>query len=173
MTLSTPVKVLALAGVALILASAGGLMLASRSSSSPTPVVVQHPAPTKVVHVASPVKPKPAVHVHHRTPLALDPDLPAPVARKLHLSRETVAFVYTGASASDRALLVQVRAGAHAAGVPFVALNVTDEKTAVAVRGWTSSSEDPVVLVVERPGKIVFQLEGPTDTQTVAQAAAR
>jgi len=67
---------------------------------------------------------------------------------------------------------VQARTGAHTASVPFVPLDITDEQTAVAVHGWAATSADPVVLVVKRPGKIVFQLQGPTDSNTVAQAAA-
>jgi hypothetical protein len=173
MTLSTPVKVIALAGLALILGAGGLLVLSSHHASSPAAVPPAHRAavPAKVVHISAPTRPV----VHHaaaKPRLVLDQDLPAPVAKKLRLSREVVAFVYTGASISDRALLTQVRTGAHAAGIPFVPLNVTDESTAVAVHGWAATSADPVTLVVKRPGKIVFQLQGPTDSQAIAQAAA-
>ena len=167
MTLSTPVKVLALAGLALILGAGGVVMLVAHPShkAAPTPSAV-----IPVVHVVThhTVAPKPAP----KPKLQLDPNLPTPVRQKLQLSRETVAYVYTGASAADRALLTQVRKGAHAAGVPFVALNVTNEKLAESVFGWTATTADPIVLVVRRPGKIVFQLAGLTDSQTVAQAAA-
>jgi hypothetical protein len=175
MTLSTPIKVVALVGLALILGAAGLMLLASnKGATSSAAPPAQHTAVTKVVHIGTPAV-RPAVH-HAARPakpkLVLDPTLPTGVAHKLMLSHELVAFVYTGASASDRALLMQARQGAHDARVPFVPLNVTDEKTADAVHIWTGSAVDPAVLVVKRPGKIVFQLTGPTDSQTVAQAAA-
>jgi hypothetical protein len=171
MTLSTPVKVIAFAGLALILGAGGLLVLTSHGTSSPSVVPpVHHPA--KVIHVAVPVKPTQLARHAAKPKLVLNQDLPRQVAHKLRLSREVVAFVYTGASVSDRALLVQARTGAHTASVPFVPLDITDEQTAVAVHGWAATSADPVVLVVKRPGKIVFQLQGPTDSNTVAQAAA-
>jgi hypothetical protein len=175
MTLSTPIKVVALVGLALILGAAGLMLLASNkgaiSSAAPH---AQHTAMSKVVHITTPAVRPP---VHHavrpaKPKLVLDPNLPTAVAHKLMLSRRLVAFVYTGASASDRALLVQARQGAHAAGVPFVPLNVTDETTADAVRIWTGSAADPAVLIVMRPGRILLQFTGPTDSPTVAQAAA-
>jgi hypothetical protein len=170
MTLSTPVKVVALAGLALILGGVSFVLFASKPTSSSIWVPPVKHVTTTVVKSAQSVRP-----VHHTTPrptLVLDPSLPPAVAHKLRRSREVVAFVYTGASVTDRALLQQVRKGAHAAGVPFVGLNVTDEPTAAAVHGWAATSADPLTLVVRRPGKIVFQLEGPTDSQPVAQAAA-
>jgi hypothetical protein len=174
MTLSTPIKVAALAGLALILGAAALLLLTSKGSSSANAgPAIKHGAAAKVISINATVKP-PVRHVVRPTKpkVEVDPRLPSAVAHKLMLSRTLVAFVYTGASASDRALLVQARQGAHAAGVPFVPLNVTNEATAVAVQGWTNSSADPAVIVVKRPGKIVFQLTGLTDSQTVAQAAA-
>jgi hypothetical protein len=167
MTLSTPVKVIALAGLALILGMGGVVLLlghkhpAKAPSQTPAPVQVIKVTPTTTHHVSRPVKPK----------LRLDPSLPAAVHAKLVLSREVVAFVYTGASARDRAQLSEVRAGAHAARVPFVALDVSNEQVASSVFPWLSSSADPQTVVVRRPGKVSFQLAGLTDRQTVAQAA--
>ena len=169
MTLTTPVKVIALAGLALILAAGGVVTLVARPAPSAAPIVVppvRH-AVVKVVKVAAAPKP----HVPAKPRIVLDPSLPAPVRQKLMLSRETVAYVYTGASAADRAMLMQVRQGAHAAGVPFVPLNVTDEKLAESVFTWASTTDDPVVLVVRRPGKLEDDLAGLTDSKTVAQAA--
>jgi hypothetical protein len=167
MTLSNPVKIVALAALALALGAAGVFTLVARGGSSSPPSTP--PAVVKVIPVAS----------SHTTPLAhpkpklvLDPNLPAPVSHGLRLSKEVVAFVYSPASATDRALLAEVRAGAHAAKVGFVALDVQKESVAAAVYGWSSSTADPAVLVVRRPGKVVFSLNGPTDRDSVAAAAA-
>ena len=167
MTLSTPVKVIALAGLALVLGAGGIVMLTAKHSS---PAAQASTPPAKVVtvsvatthHAVRPAKPK----------LQLDPSLPSLVRAKLEHSKKVVAFVYTGLAADDRAELVAVRAGAHDAHVPFVALDVTRETIADQVYSWTSSTTDPNVLVVTRPGTIVFQVGGLTDRQTVASAAA-
>jgi hypothetical protein len=94
------------------------------------------------------------------------------VRRKLERSREVVAFVYTGVSASDRALALVALVGARRAHLPFVPLDVSNEHTADAVFGWAPSTDDPQVLIVRRPGKVVFQFSGPIDAKSVAQAAA-
>ncbi|HEV2592931.1 MAG TPA: hypothetical protein VGU02_13675 [Gaiellaceae bacterium] len=165
MTLSTPVKVIALAGLALFLGAGGVLMVVTRHS---TPAAPTPPAVVKVVQVSAPT--------HHAAParpkLRLDPSVPHAVIAKLQRSREVVAFVYTGVSGADRAQLADVRAGAREAHVPFVALDVTKERMADEVFAWTSSSADPNVLVVKRPGTIAFERAGLVDRQTVAQAAA-
>jgi hypothetical protein len=172
MTLSTPIKVVALVGLGLILGAAGLMLMASKSKGSSSPAAVVKATPTKVVHITRPTSRVRHIARPAKPKLVLDASLPKAVAHKLMLSHRVVAFVYTGASATDRALLVQARQGAHAAGVPFVPLNITGEATAVAVHGWTKSADDPAVIIVKRPGKIVFELTGPTDSQTVAQAAA-
>lgn len=171
MTLSTPVKIVALAGLALVLGAGGVLFLFSSNSKAPaaTPpktqaqtVRVVQVHSTKVIHHA-PAKPK----------VQLDQNLPSPVSHALQNSREVVAFVYSPASATDRALLVEAKAGAKLVGVGFVALNVQQEAIAEAVYGWAGSSEDPETLVVHRPGTIAFSLVGTIDRDAVAQAAAR
>lgn len=168
MTLSTPVKIIALAGLALALGAAGMFTLLGPHAT--TPATGSAPNVIKVVTVP------PATQKPHKQPahskLRLDPNLPIPVRDGLRRSREVVAFVYSPAAASDRALLADVRAGAHAAHARFVALNVQIEPIAAAVFGWTASPADPAVLVVRRPGKVVFTLQGPTDRDAVAQAAA-
>ena len=169
MTLSSPVKLAALALLALVLGTAGVfLLLASNHSASTTS------APPKVIKVIA-VQPQ-ARAARPRTTkpkLQLDPNLPAPLRNGLERSREVVAFVYSPSSPIDRTLLAEVRAGARAAHVGFVALNVQLEPVAAATFAWANSPADPATLVVRRPGKVVFMLQGPTDRETVAQAAAR
>lgn len=166
MTLPAPVKIVALACLALVLGVAGVFLLVSskhKASATSTP-----PKIVKVIAVSPHTTP-----THHAPKLQLDANLPAPVRNGLERSREVVAFVYSPSSPTDRALLTEVRAGARAAHVGFVALNVQVEPVAAATFGWANSPADPATFVVRRPGKIVFTLQGPTDRETVAQAAAR
>jgi len=168
MTLSTPIKLAALAGVALLLGAAGLFTLLSAqhgaaATAAPPAVNVIAVQPAHTTTRATPPKPK--------LQLQLSSNLPTPVRVGLERSREVVAVVYSPTSAVDRGLVAEVRAGARAAHVGFVALNVQNEPTAAAVYGWAASAADPAVLVVRRPGKILFTLHGPTDRDAVAQAA--
>jgi len=168
MTLSTPVKIVALAALALAFGAAGVVLLLGGSHTSPAAPAIAKPAVQLVhVHTTAPH------HVAASKPvLKLDTNLPAPVHRALELSREVVAFVYSPASPSDEALLSQAREGAHEARVGFVPLDVQRESVAASVFSWSSSASDPVVMVVRRPGRIAFTLAGATDSAAVAQAAA-
>ncbi|HVU76455.1 MAG TPA: hypothetical protein VHC67_02650 [Gaiellaceae bacterium] len=168
MTLSTPLKVLGLAALALALAGAGVVTLLlghTKHGTTPapavTPTTVHRAAPSPAKPVAPP---KPAIH--------LVAGLPAPLHAALLRSKEVVAFVYVPTSPDDRTLLAQVKKGAHDARVGFVALNAHDEKVAEAVFSWARSSAVPATYVVRRPGNAVFELQGLTDRIAVAQAAA-
>lgn len=176
--MSLPVRIVALVGLLVAVAGGGMLALRARHASTATPsrpatVARSTPAATtpSATRPSAPVTPAtPATPVRHPA-LQLDPSLPPQVREALEHSRRAVVLVYSPASATDRALLQQVRAGAHDARVPFVALDVSHNSIAAAVFGWTSSAVEPETLVVSRPGKIAFQLEGTTDRQAIAQAA--
>ena len=168
MTISTPVKIVALGALAIML-GLGGLVLlhrpASQSASSPvaaTPVahtahVVVKTAP-RVTH-----KPKPALH--------LAPGLPTAVRGALEKRAVAVVAIYSSKNATDRSVLAEARAGAHEARASFVAANVARESIALGVERWSGQTSVPAVLVVRRPGTIVFAVAGLTDRATVMQAA--
>jgi hypothetical protein len=169
MTLSTPLKVLGLAALALALAGAGVVTLLLghvRPSHHHAAATAAPPAahPTAPKPVTPAVPPKPAVQ--------LVAGLPAPLHAALLRSREVVAFLYVPSSPDDRALLTQVRGGAHDARVGFVALNLHDPQVAEAAFAWAHSSAAPATFVVRRPGNAVFSIQGLTDRTAVAQAAA-
>lgn len=170
MTLSTPLKVLGLAALALALAGAGVVSLLlgharpwhHSAATTVTPPAAHHTATPKPVTPAAP--PKPVIQ--------LAAGLPAPLHAALLRSREVVAFLYVPSSPDDRALLAQVRGAAHDAHVGFVALNVHDPQVAEAAFSWARSSAAPATFVVRRPGNAVFSIQGLTDRTAVAQAAA-
>jgi hypothetical protein len=168
MTLSTPLKVLGLAALALALAGAGVVTL-----------LLGHVRPAHHATASAKVTPPTVAHQVTSTPAAppkptvlLDAGLPAPLHAALLHSREVVAFLYVPSSPDDRALLAQVRGGAHDARVGFVALNVHDPQVAEAAFTWARSSAAPATFVVRRPGTAVFSIQGLTDRTAVAQAAA-
>jgi hypothetical protein len=165
MTLSLPIKVAALAAVALLLGAAGvATFFLGHRSQTPARVATPPARPTTtpaVQHHVAPPKPR----------VLLAPGLPAPLHTALMRSREVVAFVYSPRSADDVALLAQVRKGARQAKVGFVALDVRNAALASALYTWTGGASDPATYVVRRPGNTVFTIPGLTDSTAVAQAA--
>jgi hypothetical protein len=159
MTLSTPVKVVALAGLACALALAGALALvaAHRHGTAQPATVLQPAAPH---HVA----PKPRI--------VLTPGLPAPLHRALEQSRTVVAVLYAPHVKRDVDVLAAALQGSHDARVGFAALNVSRRSVALALATWHPQAADPAVLVVRRPGTVVTELDGWSDRTMVAQAAA-
>lgn len=184
MTVSTPVKIVALAGLAIALGLGGVALLlkghAKASGGTVTPPPVTHhaasaapaarvPAPAhaavKATTQATP-KPKPAVK--------LDPSLPPFIRQALLHHPVAVVAVYSSKDAVDRSVLAEARAGAHTAGAGFAAANVALEAVAAELATWsTADVADPAVLVLERPGRVVFSLTGAVDREMVAQAATR
>jgi hypothetical protein len=173
-TVSTPVRIVALAGLLVALAG-GGALVALRmrhhpSSPAAVPPVTHSAATAPTTTPGSPAVTHPAAPA--RPALQLDPSLPPPVRDALEHSRRAVVLVYSASSATDRTLRVAVAAGAQAAGVPFVPLDVDHNSVAAAVFGWTSAAADPETFVVRRPGTIAFKVLGMTDATPIAQAVA-
>jgi hypothetical protein len=168
MTLSTPVKVFALAALALMLGLGGFVFLfASHGSTAPERIVVAH----HTTHTTTPgTKATPAAKAVAPKAPAIDPSLPAPLRHALEHSNVVVAVVYSSNVAGDRRALVEARAGAQAAHVGFAALNVHDEKIAEGVSAL-EPTVDPAVFVINRGSPMVLAAAGQFDRQTVAAAA--
>lgn len=167
MTVSTPVKVVALAALALVLGLGGVVLLFGKHSSSPSAAAAVTP-PAAKAHFTVKVAPKPKPH---KPVVHLLPGLPAVVASALQKRPVAVVAIFNPTNVSDRAMLAAARAGAHQAHAAFVAANVSVETIASGVATWSDIARDPAVLIVRRPGKVVFAVSGLTDSATVAQAA--
>jgi hypothetical protein len=160
MTLSLPVKVVALAGLCCALGLAGLLALtaARHRSTAPSVAVVTHPT------VAQHSVPKPKIH--------LAAGLPGPLHRALEQSRTVVAVLYAPHVKRDVEVLAAGLQGAQDAHVGFAALDVSRRSVALSLATWQPQAADPAVLVVRRPGVVVTELDGWSDRTMVAQAAA-
>ena len=165
MTVSTPVKVVALAALALILGLGGVLLLFGKHSSTPSQAATPPVAKAHFTVKVAP-KPKPKKPVVH-----LLPGLPSVLSSALEKRPVAVVAIYSSQNASDQSMLTAARTGAHQAQAAFVAANVALEGVALDVATWSHNSTVPAVVVVRRPGKVVFAVSGPTDSATVAQAA--
>jgi hypothetical protein len=167
-TISNPVRALALVGVLAVLGLGIALFNVSRHSSSPAaPVAVTTPPAATTTTAA--VAPKPAAKPA-KPKVELLPGLPAQVAKALRASKTAVVTLYTGGG-SDAAAVAEARAGAHAAHTYFVRVNVLHARNAADLAAFAGSPAAPLTLVVRRPGKIVGSLAGVQDRQVVEQAA--
>jgi hypothetical protein len=117
-------------------------------------------------HVAP--KPKPKPKPVDRT---LNKGLPSTISSAFSGRKVVVVALYAPDVPLDEMAMAEARAGAGAAGVGFVALNVLHEAQARPLTKLLGVLEDPAVLVFRRPGDLFFRLSGYADQQTVAQAA--
>jgi hypothetical protein len=191
-------RIFAAAGLVAVLALGGGFMLLGRSPSEPAaaPVIKPlHPvkkhtaAAKKAVHVASKPKaktrakvapkPKPKPKPKPRVPAVID-GMPSALALALRERPVVVAALYAPDSSVDELARAEAEAGARAAGVPFVALDVSREKVAAPLTslltGGASAADrvldDPAVLIFKSPKTLFVRLSGWNDRDTVAQAVA-
>jgi hypothetical protein len=194
MTLSPQMKKVAIAGGALVvvLLLLKVLVLHPKATSSVyVPPAVHHPvvhhakaAPKAPAHhartaaasharkaAAHPAR-KAAAHRAHPARPKIDPTLPAALRRALAHSRVVVAVLYAPDAPGDGEAVDAARAGAHAARVGFVMLNVRNETVARAVAKQVAGTSDPALLVFRRPGTVALKIDGHVDAEAVAQAAA-
>jgi glucose/arabinose dehydrogenase len=175
--LSTPIKLVAVLGLALAIVGGGGMTLLGRSEADagvllPRPLATAtKPAKTTkpAAKKAMSAKPKPAAK---RKPAAVAANgLPTPVATALETSRVVVVALFTPSSAIDELALAEAQAGAKAAKAGFVAVNVLREGQGRAIARLLGVTDSPTLLVYRAPGTLAFRLDGFADLDTVAQAA--
>ena len=129
---------------------------AAKPKAKPKP----KPAPVVPVAKPKPVQPKP------------DNGLPAVLNAALAQNRVVVVGLYDPDSAVDKISLDEARAGAKAAGVGFVAINVFAEAQSRPLVKLLGALENPGVLVYRKPDTLFARFSGFADGDTVAQAAA-
>jgi hypothetical protein len=196
-TLSPPVRYAALLGLLVALLAGGGMTVLSHGeSSAATPHVIKHhpfgsglkkktaPAVPKK-HTARPTKPKvtkpkptqtlPAVpkaaEQRAAVAAAIAAGVPNAVASALGRQRIVVVSIYNPYSEVDGIAFAEARAGAQAAGVGFVALNVLSQAQVGKLTQVLGLLPDPGLLVYTRPGTLVARISGFADKETVAQLA--
>jgi hypothetical protein len=102
----------------------------------------------------------------------VDDGLPRVLSAALSDHRVVVVGLYDPQAAVDEIALAEARAGAAAAGVGFVALNVFAERQSRPLLEQLGTLENPSVLVYRRPNTLFARIGGFADRETVAQAAA-
>ena len=143
-------------------------------TTKPTPVthkpalpVTPKPAPTKPAKPHAPAKPTSAP----KAPIVTANGLPLVLVTALEHHSVVVVALYDPQSRVDGISLGEALAGAAAAHVGFVPLNVLDPSQAGPLMKLLGVLPDPAVLVYRRPGDLVVRFDGFADRDTVAQAA--
>jgi hypothetical protein len=192
-TVSAPVKIFALVGVLAAVVLGGGMMflgggveaepaaivLPKQAAALPAapakPVAKPKPAAAKPKPAAAKPKPKPVQKPAKppRAPLIAANGLPYRVVSTLRRENVVVLALWGSGGKIDRLALDEAAAGAAAAGVGFVPLNVLRSnreaealtlKLGVVLRA-------PTVLFFTGSGDLALRLDGFRDRETVAQAA--
>jgi thiol:disulfide interchange protein len=126
-------------------------------------------APIPTTTEAAPAPPPPTTT--EAAPPAEPADEKTALEKKLKQSRVVVVVFHTPGSDVDAAAVREARAGAAAADVGFLAVDVTKEKQVAALAAEYEVVEAPTVLVVVRSGEAVSRFDNIVDRKTVAQAA--
>jgi hypothetical protein len=168
-----PVVVLAVLGGGL------SLFMLSRGAETSTASTDSALAPLPRLH-----KPKTSTKTPAKTPAArpakakpvpprvkLNPGLPSALARALTARPVAVVAFVTPEAGVDEMAAKEAAAGARAAGVGFVAVDVSKERETRPFAVKLGVLEAPAVLVFKRPGNLFVRLDGFADLDVVAQAA--
>ena len=131
-------------------------------AAKPRPVAVPATAPVRVPQ--APAKPK-------GDPVDAN-GLPLVLSRALAQNRVTVVALYDPSAALDEMALAEARAGAAEVKAGFLAISVRNEPQVRPLAKLLGVLGSPSILVYERPNTLFVRLEGFTDRETVAQAAA-
>ena len=83
-----------------------------------------------------------------------------------------VVATFLPGSSLDAITLREARAGARAASAGFVAVDAGRERQISHVHRRFRVTNDPTVLILARPGRVVTRIDGFADAATVAQAVA-
>lgn len=197
LTVSPPIKILALVGL-LAAVGLGASMFVFGGSSAKTKTaavstpVVHTPAKTHTAAVHAPAKhtakthtavqasAKPAAKTHHKAkPTAFHGNpvyaqLPQPLQWQLAHHKVVVVSFYNPSSEVDAISVAEAHAGARDAGAGFLLVSVLDDKVAgilTALLPGGGLLPDPGVLIYRAPGDIALRLDGFADRASVAQAA--
>ena len=184
-TISRPIQIFAL--VAVIAVVGGGAMLAMKPKhAAAPPVVVTKPASVP----ASVVKPKAAGTRRTASPTpAKRATAPKPVAKSVvgtnglpltidaALKKHAIVIVsvFDPESPTDAISYAEAKAGATSARVGFVGISLLDNQLAAALTSALPTGgllPAPGVLIYRRPGTLVQRINGFSDRDAVAEAAA-
>lgn len=153
----------------LVVVAAGGYMVTRHKSTTPTTT----PAVTTPAAKSTPTQTTPTpskAHTHTVAPLRTH-GLPTSVARALQKHAVVVVAVTTPRGQDETFERAEAQAGAAAAGVGYVSIDVFHQRAGTAILRKLGVSDTPEILVVKRPGTVKSDFKGWVDRDVVVQAA--
>ena len=191
LTVSRPIKILALVAAVAATAGVAMLMLKPKQTAAPPVVITKAAAPATTTPAAAQrtatttAQAKPVVPAHRATarkaartaklPAIAKNGLPTAIDQALEAHRIVVVSVFDPQSATDAISYEEAKSGASDARVGFVGISLLDSTLAAALTSALPGGgllPSPGVLIYRRPGILVQRLDGFTDRDVVAQAAA-
>jgi len=191
LTVSRPIKILALVAVIAATGGVGMLMLKPKPAATPPIVITKAAAPATTTPAAprrtatTSAAAKPAAPAHRasahkavrvaRLPVVAKNGLPTAIDQALESHRIVVVSVFDPQSATDAISYAEARSGAADARAGFVGISLLDSPLAAALTSALPGGgllPAPGVLIYRRPGILVERIDGFTDRDVVAQAAA-
>lgn len=170
--ISPQMRIVALAGVMLIVLAGGWLMYMRHTSA---------PASSPPV---TPTKPKPSTPSSHKTTTpppvrvkivnpAVNPLLPGALRGALARHPLVVVATYDPQVREDSLVVSEARAGAGGAHAGFLQVSLLDDKVAGRLTALLPTNEllpTPGILVYNRHGKVVYRFDGYLDRAAITQA---
>lgn len=161
-TISPHVRIGVLIGLLVTVLAGGAWYFLLRGNAQQqtvtTPVIIHHKPQPKPVHVVKPT---------------VNPLLPAGVHSALAHYPLVVVGTYNPKDPVELLTITEARAGAAAAHVPFVAVDLLDNKIAGPLTSLLTEGEllpSPGFLIYKRPGTVVYRSDGYLNRTSVAQA---
>jgi hypothetical protein len=178
MTVSLQLRAILIAAALALTAVALGMYTLSQSNKGAT---TEEPMPP-AASLAAPkpgAKPKPVVEAKPKPKPVPNPfvvaarkgGVPAAIAAQLAANEVAVVALYTPGLEIDSVARAEAKAGATAAHVGFVAVDVRAQGTALQLTRSLGVLDSPAVLVYRRPADLFLRLDGYSDSRTIAQAA--
>jgi hypothetical protein len=171
-TLSPPVRVLALVGALALTGLAAFLFLVGRGSQSGVPstsAVVIHSPSRQAKARAGTQAGKPATPAVHQTRIALVPGLPDGIADALRVHRFVIVTVYVPGASVDAFVRSEAQAASATTRAGYVGVSARSETALARLVAKTGVLPDPAVVIMRRPGTVATTL-GIADRETIAQA---
>jgi hypothetical protein len=181
LSISPQMRVVALVGLLAALALAGGMLFLTRSqaagpdsglSASELSQALRPVTKAKAAPAATPTRtPAAAKPVTRPRPLVTEDGVPTAIVDALRSSPAAVVALTARGSQIDRMTLAEAKAGARAAGVPYVQIDVLNAQLGRAIARTIGVVQPPATLIYQRPTALFLKLDGYADSATIAQAA--
>jgi len=163
-TISPQARIVALVGVLLIVLGGSAFYVMHRHTqpqtvtTPPAQQQTQHPTPTPRVHIVRPT---------------VDPLFPTPLRNALEHNAIVVVGFYNPDAPVGSATITEAQAGAAAAHVGFLRVNLLDDAVAGPLTALLPAGQllpNPGIVIYKRPGTILYRSDGYLDRAAVVEA---